>query len=350
MVSSPAFTNGDALRIGGNASVYIVSEMSANHLNDFDIALQIVEAAADAGADAIKLQTYRPESLSIDVENEYFKPKEDGLWEGMHPYELYEKACTPYEWQPKLKERAEELGLDCFSSPFDREAIDFMEEMGMPIYKIASLEINDLSLIRYAASKGKPMIMSTGAANLGDIERALNACREEGNDDLTLLKCTSEYPAPIEKANLRTIPHMRDTFDVKVGLSDHTLGTTVPVAATALGAQVIEKHLTLDRSLGGPDADFSLEPDEFAAMVDGVHEASKAVGNVDYSLSEKDIRRRRSLFVVEDVQEGERFTEENVRSIRPGHGLAPKHLDTVLGNTAAENLSRGTPLEWTYVR
>jgi len=330
--------------------VYVIAEMSANHLNDFDIALQIVEAAADAGADALKLQTYTPESLSIDVENEYFKPREDGLWEGMRPYELYEEACTPYEWQPKLKEHAENRGLDCFSSPFDRDAVDFMEEMDMPAYKIASLEINDLPLIRYAASKGKPMIMSTGAANLGDIERAVNACREEGNDDITLLKCTSEYPAPIEKANLRTIPHMQETFNVKVGLSDHTLGTTVPVAATALGAQVIEKHLTLDRSLGGPDADFSLEPDEFETMVDSVRAARKAVGGIDYSLSEKDAKRRRSLFVVEDVQEGGRFSEDNVRSIRPGHGLAPKHLERVLGGTAAEDLSKGTPLSWASVR
>lgn len=331
-------------------NVYCVAEMSANHLNDIDVALQIVEAAADAGADAVKLQTYTPESLSIDVKNKYFKPKEDGLWEGMRPYQLYEEASMPYEWQPKVKEHAEEHGLDCFSSPFDREAVDLMEEMNMPAYKIASLEINDLPLIRYAASRGKPMIMSTGAANLGDIERAVKTCREEGNDDITLLKCTSEYPAPIERANLRTIPHMRETFDVKVGLSDHTLGTTVPVAATALGAQVIEKHLTLDRSFGGPDADFSLEPDEFEAMVDSVREASKAVGDVDYSLSENDAKRRRSLFVVEDVQEGEQFTEANVRSIRPGHGLAPTHLDTVLGSTAAEDLSKGTPLSWGAVR
>jgi pseudaminic acid synthase len=337
-------------KVKETGSVYVIAEMSGNHLNDFDNAVQIVEAASQAGADAIKLQTYTPESLSLDVKNQYFEPKQDGIWEGLRPYQLYEEASTPYEWQPKLKERAEELGLDCFSSPFDREAIDFMEEMGMPIYKIASLEINDLPLIRYAASKGKPMIMSTGAANLGDIERAINACREEENDNITLLKCTSEYPAPIEKANLRTISHMRDTFDVKVGLSDHTLGTTVPVVATALGAQVIEKHLTLDRSLGGPDADFSLEPDEFATMVESVREASKAVGDVNYSLSEKDAKRRRSLFVVEDVREGERFTKDNVRSIRPGHGLAPKHLDTVLGSTAAENVSRGTPLDWTYVR
>lgn len=330
--------------------VYIIAEVSSNHLNDYDTALELVECAHQSGASAIKLQTYKPSSLSLDVENDYFKPREDGLWEGMRPYELYEKASMPYDWQPELKSRAEELGLDCFSSPFDREAVDFMEEMDMPMYKIASLEINDLPLIRYAASKGKPMIMSTGTANLGDIERAVNACREEGNDDITLLKCTSEYPAPTGKANLRTIPHMRDTFDVKVGLSDHTLGTTVPVAATALGAQVIEKHLTLERSLGGPDAAFSLEPDEFEAMVDGVRRASKAVGNVDYSLSEKEAKRRRSLFVVEDVQEGERFTKENVRSIRPGHGLAPRYLDTVLDSTAAEDLPRGTPLAWSAVR
>ena len=330
--------------------VYVIAEMSANHLNDFDNARRIVEAAAEAGADAVKLQTYTPESLSIDADTEYFQPKEDGLWEGLRPYDLYERASTPYEWQPQLKEHAHEHGLDCFSSPFDREAVEFMEEMDMPAYKIASLEINDLPLIRQAASKGRPMIISTGAASLGDIERAVNACREEGNDDIALLKCTSEYPAPVEKANLQTIPHMRETFGVTVGLSDHTLGTTVPVAATALGARIVEKHLTLDRSLGGADADFSLEPDEFAAMVDGVREASKAIGQTDYSLSEKDAKRRRSLFVVEDVQEGEQFTEKNVRSIRPGHGLAPKHLDTVLGSTAAKNVSRGTPLSWKAVQ
>lgn len=332
------------------SSVYVIAEMSGNHLNDLGNAVQIVEAASQAGADAIKLQTYTPESLSLDVKNEYFEPKQKGIWEGLRPYELYEKASTPYEWQPKLKKRAEELGIDCFSSPFDHEAVDFMEEMDMPAYKIASLEINDIPLIKHAASMGKPMIMSTGAANLGDIERAVDACRGEGNDDITLLKCTSEYPAPIEKANLRTIPHMQETFDVEVGLSDHTLGTAVPVAATALGAQVIEKHLTLDRSLGGPDADFSLEPDEFEAMVDSVRAASKAVGEVDYSLSEKDAKRRRSLFVVQDIQAGERFTEDNVRSIRPGHGLSPKHLDIVLGSTATKDLSKGTPLSWTVMQ
>lgn len=333
----------------GEEGVYVIAEMSANHLNDFDVALQIVEAAAEAGADAVKLQTYRPESLSIDVENEYFKPKEDGLWEGMRPYELYEEASMPYEWQPKLKEHAEEHGLDCFSSPFDREAVDFMEEMDMPVYKIASLEINDLPLIRHAASKGRPMVMSTGAASMCDIERAVNACRDEGNDDIALLKCTSEYPAPVEKANLQTIPHMRETFGVTVGLSDHTLGTTVPVAATALGARIVEKHLTLDRSLGGPDAAFSLEPDDFADMVDGVRTAQSAIGAVDYSLAEKDAKRRRSLFLVEDVSEGEIFSEEDLRSVRPGQGLAPEHYDEVIGREAACDLKRGQPLKWLHV-
>ena len=335
---------------GEPAKVYIIAEMSANHLNDSDRALRIVQAAKEAGADAIKLQTYRAKSLSLDLENEYFKSKEDGLWQGVHPYELYQQASTPYEWQPKLKAYAEELGLDCFSSPFDREAVDFMEEMDMPAYKIASLEINDIPLITYAASKGKPVIMSTGAANLEDIERAVAACRSVGNNQIALLKCTSDYPAPIEKANLNTIPHMRDTFGVTVGLSDHTLGSTVPVAATALGARIIEKHLTLDRTDGGPDGAFSMEPDEFADMVSRVRDTETALGIVDYTLEEKDANRRRSLFVVKDIQEGEPFTDENVRSIRPGYGLAPKHLPTVLGGTAAHNLERGTPLSWESLR
>jgi pseudaminic acid synthase len=308
-----------------------------------------VDAAAEAGADAVKLQTYTPDSLSIDVENEYFKPKEDGLWEGIRPYELYEEASMPYGWQPKLKEHAEERGLDCFSSPFDHEAVDFMEEMDMPAYKIASLEINDLPLIRHAASKGKPIIMSTGAADLGDIERAVKLCRDEGNDSIALLQCTSEYPAPIEKANLRTIPHLRDTFDVLVGLSDHTLGTTVPIAATALGARIVEKHLTLDRSLGGPDAAFSLEPNEFQAMAENVREAAISLGSISYTLPEKDARRRRSLFVVENIKEGEFLTEDNVRSIRPGHGLHTRYYEEVLGKRATKDLARGVPLEWTHV-
>lgn len=326
--------------------VYVIAEMSANHLNDFDNARRIVEAAAEAGADAVKLQTYTPESLSIDADTQYFQPKEDGLWEGLRPYELYERASTPYEWQPQLKEHTHEHGLDCFSSPFDREAVEFMEEMDMPAYKIASLEINDLPLIRHAASKGKPMIMSTGAASLGDVERAVNACRDEGNDRIALLKCTSEYPAPVDKANLCTIPHMQETFGVVVGLSDHTLGATVPIAATALGARIVEKHLTLDRSMGGPDAAFSLEPDEFAEMVDGVRNARKAVGTVDYSLSETDAKRRRSLFLVEDVPEGASIEERHVRSVRPGHGLAPEHRSDVVGKTARRDLKRGEPLTW----
>lgn len=335
--------------VGEGQPVYIIAEMSANHLNEFDRARRIIEKAKEAGADAVKLQTYKPESLSLDVDNQYFKPKEEGLWKGLRPYELYQQAAMPYEWQPKLRSFAEDLGLDCFSSPFDREAIDFMEEMDMPAYKIASLEINDIPLIRHAASKGKPMIMSTGAANLGDIERAVEVCRSVGNNEIALLKCTSEYPASIARANLKMIPHMRDTFGVITGLSDHTLGTTVPIAATALGACIIEKHFTLDRSLGGPDAAFSLEPDEFGKMVEGVREAEAAMGEVDYSLSGKDAMRRRSLFVVQDVKEGERFTQENVRSIRPGHGLPPRHLEDVLGRRATQDIGRGVPLTWKYV-
>lgn len=331
------------------ASVYVVAEMSGNHLNDFDRAVSIVEAAAEAGADAVKLQTYRPESLSLDVENEYFAPKEEGIWEGLRPYELYRRASTPWDWQPELKRRAGELGLDCFSSPFDREAVEFMDEMGMPAYKIASLEINDLPLIEQVASRGKPVIISTGAADLGDIERAVNACRGAGNDRIVLLGCTSEYPAPVAKANLATIPHMRDTFDVAVGLSDHTTEPAVPIAAAALGARLIEVHLTLDRSLGGPDADFSLEPDEFSEMVDGVREAAQATGEIDYSLSEHDALRRRSLFVVEDVRDGEELTSSNVRSIRPGHGLPPRVLPDVLGRRAARDIEKGTPLRWSLV-
>ena len=330
-------------------SVYVVAEMSGNHLNDFERAAGIVEAAAGAGADAVKLQTYRPESLSLDVENEHFAPKEEGIWEGLRPHELYRRASTPWDWQPDLKRRAEELGLDCFSSPFDREAVEFMDEMGMPAFKIASLEINDLPLIEDAASRGKPVIISTGAADLGDIERAVNACRRVGNDRVVLLGCTSEYPAPVEKANLATIPHMRDTFDVPVGLSDHTTEPAVPIAAAALGARLIEVHLTLDRSLGGPDADFSLEPDELEDVVRGVREADRAVGKVDYSLSEEDAERRRSLFVVEDVREGEEFSDDNVRSIRPGHGLPPRFLPEVLGRRAARDVERGTPLSWSLV-
>lgn len=339
----------DKRLVGNGHPAYIVAEMSANHLHGFEVAMGIIYEAKKAGADAIKLQTYTPESLTLNVDNDYFGPLRAGLWKGLRPYELYKTAAMPYEWQPKLKEYAESLGLDCFSSPFDKEAVDFMATMEMPAYKIASLEISDLPLIQHAASKGRPVLLATGAANLGDIERAVRACREVGNQEIALLKCTSQYPAPISCANLKSIPHLRDTFKVAVGVSDHTLGIIVPIVAASLGAQIIEKHLTLDRSMGGPDAEFSLEPDEFRRMVDGVREAELAVGEVDYSLSEEDIKRRRSLFIVKDVPKGEILKEEHVRSLRPGHGLAPWHLEEILGRLASRDLKRGEPLEWSML-
>ncbi|MCD6208590.1 MAG: pseudaminic acid synthase, partial [Thermoproteales archaeon] len=285
-------------------------------------------------------------------DNEYFQIKQGTLWDGKTLYQLYKEAYTPWEWQPKLKEIAESEGLICFSSVFDKSAVDFLEEINVPAYKIASFEITDIPLIEYVASKGKPVIISTGIATLSDIEEAVNACKRMGNNQIALLKCTSAYPAPLEEINLRTIPNMASTFKTVVGLSDHTLGISVPIASVALGACIIEKHLTLDRSLGGPDAAFSLEPEEFRATVKAVREVEKALGEVSYELSEKIKRSRefsRSLFVVKNMKAGEVFTEENVRSIRPGYGLPPKFLKKVLGRRAACDIKAGTPLEWRMI-
>jgi pseudaminic acid synthase len=333
-----------------NGDVFFIAELSANHNNDFDIAVKTVQAMAYAGADAVKVQTYTADSLSIDVDNEYFKPKETGLWEGYRPYELYKEASMPYDWQPKLQEVAHEVGLEFFSSPFDKEGIDFLESLDVPKYKIASMEITDIPLIKYAASKGKPMIISTGLAEVEDIVLAVKTCREVGNDDITLLKCTSNYPATIEDANLRTIPDMKERFDVKVGVSDHTMGSTVPVVATSLGGTVVEKHFILDRSLGGPDAGFSLEPEEFKKMVEEVRKVEKALGKVSYKVSEEDKLRRRSLFAVKDIKKGETISEENVRSVRPGDGLHPKNYSKILGKQVKEDLKTGTPLIWSYIK
>ncbi|MDR8393492.1 pseudaminic acid synthase [Aliifodinibius sp. S!AR15-10] len=330
------------------SKTFIIAELSANHNNDFDIAVKTIRAMADAGADAVKVQTYTADSLSIDVENEYFKPMESGLWEGYRPYELYQEASMPYEWQLKLQEVAQEVGLEFFSSPFDKEGIDFLESLDVPKYKIASMEITDTPLIKYAASKGKPMIISTGLAEVEDIELAVNTCREVGNDDITLLKCTSDYPATIEDANLRTIPDMKERFGVHVGVSDHTMGSTVPVVAVSLGAKVIEKHFILDRSLGGPDAGFSMEPDEFKQMVRDVRNVEKALGKVSYEVSEKDKLRRRSLFAVKDIKPGEKVTEQNMRSVRPGHGIHPKYFDQILGKKAKQKINKGDPLLGKY--
>ena len=338
--------------IGGNNSVFIIAELSANHLQKFDNAVKIVKAAKEAGADAIKLQTYTPDTITIDCNNDYFQIKQGTLWDGQTLYELYKKAYTPWEWQPKLKKIAEEEGLIFFSSVFDKTAVDFLEKINVPAYKIASFEITDIPLIEYVASKGKPIIISTGIATLSDIEEAVNACKRKGNEQIALLKCVSAYPTPLEDVNLRNIPNLADTFKTVVGLSDHTLGISVPIASIALGASIIEKHLTLDRKLGGPDAAFSLEPDEFKAMLKSVREVEKALGKISYELTEKMKRSRefsRSLFVVKDIKAGEVFTEENTRSIRPGYGLHPKYYDIVLGKKVKTNIEKGTPLKWEII-
>ncbi len=333
----------------GKGRIFIVAEMSANHLQDFDLAVKIIKAAKKAGADAIKLQTYTPDTMTIDCKNEYFQIKQGTLWDGRTLYELYKEAYTPWEWQPKLREIAKEEGLIFFSTPFDKTAVDFLEELNVPAYKVASFEITDIPLIEYIASKGKPVIISTGIATLSDIEEAVNACKRMGNDQIILLKCTSAYPAPLEEVNLKTMVNMAETFGVLTGLSDHTMGISVPVAAAALGAVMIEKHFTLDRNLGGPDAAFSLEPDEFAEMVKSVREVEKAIGKVTYKLGEKQKKGRkfaRSIFVVKDIKKGEKFTEENIRIIRPGDGLHPRYYNEVLGKRAIRDIERGDPLRW----
>jgi N-acetylneuraminate synthase len=326
---------------------YIIAEMSANHGQSFEAALELVRAAKQAGADAIKLQTYTPDTITIDSRRPEFLICKGTLWEGRNLYELYGEAYTPWEWQPKLKAEAEKLGMDCFSTPFDDTAVDFLERMNVPAHKIASFELVDTELLKKVAATGKPVIMSTGMATLAEIDEAVRTLREARCTQLALLKCTSAYPSLPEDMNLRTIRHLAEAFHVPVGLSDHTLGIAVPVVAVALGACIIEKHLTLRRSDGGPDAAFSLEPAEFQAMVDAVRVAEKALGKVNYEMSDKEQASRvfrRSLFVVKDIKVGEEFTRENVRSIRPGHGLPVKELDRVLGRKAITNLERGTPL------
>ena len=338
-------------RIGPGYPVYIVAEMSANHNQDFDQAVKIIEATKEAGADAIKLQAYTPDTLTIDCDNEYFQIK-GTLWDGRTLYDLYNEAYMPWDWQPRLKEIANEMGLDLFSTAYDETAVDFLEAMDVPAHKVASFENVDLPLLRRIAQTGKPIIMSTGMATLAEIDEAVRTIREAGGSQLALLKCTSAYPAPPEEMNLRTIPHLAEAFNVPVGLSDHTLDIAVPVAAVALGACIIEKHFTLSRATPGPDTAFSLEPHEFKAMVEAVRVAEKALGQVHYEVTEREQASRvfrRSLFVVKDMKAGEVFTEENVRSIRPGHGLLPKHLQDVLGRRAAKKIERGTPLDWDLI-
>ena len=332
--------------------VFIIAELSANHNQKFELAVESIKAAKDCGVDAVKLQTYTADTITIDCYNEYFQIKQGTIWDGKILYELYKEAYTPWEWQPKLKKLAEELGMICFSSPFDKTAVDFLESMKVPAYKIASFEITDIPLIEYVASKGKPVIISTGIANLDDIQLAIDACRKMGNEKIALLKCTSAYPTPLEEVNLLTIPDMKEKFKTLVGLSDHTMGISVPVAAVSLGARIIEKHFILDRKLGGPDAAFSLEPAEFKQMVESVREVEKALGKVSYELSKKVERNRefsRSLFAVKEIKKGEILSDENVRSIRPGFGLHPKFLNEVIGKKAKGDIKKGTPLKWELI-
>ena len=332
--------------------VYIIAELSANHNQNFDQAVQLIKAAKEAGADAIKLQTYTPDTITIDCGNKYFRIGKGSIWESRNLYELYMEAYTPWEWQPKLKEIANDLGMDLFSTPFDKTAVDFLEKMGVPAYKIASFELVDIPLIKYVAKTGKPMIISTGMASLAEIDEAVTAAREAGCKELALLKCTSDYPADPAEMNLRTILHMTEAFGLPVGLSDHTLGITAAIAAVALGASIVEKHFTLSRSISGPDSAFSLEPHEFKAMVEAIRTVEKALGTVHYGVSEREARSRvfrRSLFVVKDMKAGEPFTEENVRSIRPGYGLHTRDLDEVVGREAGYDIERGTPLTWDLV-
>ena len=329
----------------------LVAELSANHNGSIERAEAIIRAAADAGADAVKLQTYTADTLTIACDNEYFRIK-GTLWEGRTLYELYQEAHTPWEWTPRLMGLARELGMDCFSTPFDAGAVDFLEGCGVSRYKIASFELVDIPLLKKVAATGKPVIMSTGMATLGEIDEAVRTLRDNGAGGLTLLKCTSAYPAPPEEADLRTIPHLAQSFGCRAGLSDHTMGSAVAVAAVALGAAVIEKHFPLSRADGGPDGSFSMEPEEFRQMVRDVRTVEKALGTVSYALTPAQaVSRvfRRSLFVVKDVRKGELFTSENVRSIRPGHGLPPRYLPQVLGRTAHCDIARGTPLRWELV-
>jgi pseudaminic acid synthase len=334
-------------RIGEGQSCYIIAELSANHGQSFEKALQVVRAAKEAGADAVKLQTYTADTLTLDCRRPEFLVGKGSLWEGKNLHDLYAEAYTPWEWQPKLKKEAERLGMHCFSTPFDDTAVDFLEQMEVPAHKIASFELVDTELLKKVAATGKPVIMSTGMATLEEISEAVQTLRAGGCKQLALLKCTSAYPSLPEDMNLLTIPHLSESFGLPVGLSDHTLDTTVPVVAIALGACIIEKHLTLRRSDGGPDGAFSLEPNEFRAMVDAVRVAETALGKVSYAFSEKEQASRgfrRSLFVVKDMQAGDAFTRANVRSIRPGNGLPVRETGAVLGRHAKRDIQRGTPL------
>ena len=332
--------------VGEGEPCFIVAEISANHLQKKGYALRLIEEAKSAGADAVKFQTYTPDTMTLDADNEYFKIK-GTIWEGKTLYGLYQEAYTPWEWFPELKDKASEEGLVFLSTPFDNSSVDLLEKVDVPAYKIASFEINDIPLLKYVASKGKPVIFSTGVADTNDIELALSTLREGGIEEIAVLKCTSAYPAPLHEMNLRTIADMKEKFNVVVGLSDHSSGIIVPVTAVSVGASIIEKHVTLDRKMGGPDASFSLEPKELKEMIRVVRGAEEALGEVKYDLTEKAREHRvfmRSVFASEDIKAGGEFNERNIRVVRPANGLHPKHYADLLGKKAKRNITRGTPL------
>lgn len=335
-----------------NKKCLIIAELSANHGHNVGIAIETIKAAKRAGADAIKLQTYTPNTITIECDNDLFRIKGGTLWDGKTLYDLYSDAYLPWEWHEKLFQTAREEGLLCFSSPFDKTAVDFLSQFEPPAYKIASFEITDIPLIEYTASLGKPIIISTGIADLADIQLAVETCRKVGNNEIILLKCTSSYPAPLEESNLATIPNLAETFNAVSGLSDHTLGIIAPIVAVALGAKVIEKHFILDKSIGGPDAFFSLDEKDFSDMVIAVRQAEKSIGKIEYELTKKKIKSRnfsRSLFVVKDIKAGDIITEDNVRSIRPGYGMHPKYFKEIIGKKARVDIHFGSPLSFDLI-
>ena len=338
--------------VGEDAPAFIVAEVSANHNQDYNRAVEIIHAAAEAGADAVKLQTYTADTITIDCDDDCFQIKEGTIWDGTTLYKLYSEAYTPWEWQPRLIEEAKKLGLECFSSPFDLTSVDFLSKLDVPAYKIASYEINDIPMIRKIAALHKPMIFATGIAYPEDIALALDTCKAEGNEDIILLKCVSSYPTPYEDVNLRVIPTLAKTYDCIAGISDHTMGSIVSAGAVALGAKMVEKHLTLRRADGGPDGAFSMETEEFATMVRDIRTLEKALGTDEYVLTDTqklEHNGSRSLFVVKDIKAGEVLTPDNIRSIRPGIGMHTKHYEEVLGRHAKSDLKKGTPLQWELI-
>jgi pseudaminic acid synthase len=332
--------------IGSSSQVYVIAELSANHNQDLDLAVKTIEAMKAAGADAVKIQTFNPGSMTLDINKPWFMARKDSLWSGQRLYELYVKAATPYEWHPILKEKAENLGLDFFSSPFDKEGVDLLESLEVPAYKIASLEITDIPLISYIAAKGKPVIISTGIADHEDIQLALATCYEQDNRDIALLKCTSAYPTPIEESNIGAISYLADTYGVVAGLSDHSLGIEIPIAAVAVGAKIIEKHFILDKSIDTPDSAFSLDKDEFKAMVDSIRAIEKALEPKEYLVNDKMKSARvsaRSLFAIENIRKGEKFTKDNIKPIHP------KYYHEILNKTAKSDIETGTPISWDLI-